>query len=134
LVVRMRSEALPPLLLVEDGPLTLFSTKAALEEAGYRVVAARHSSSAVLALSRPVRGLITDIRLPGPFDGWHIAQEARALWPKIPVMYVTGEGEADWAEKSVPGSMILQKPYSAEKLLAMVSRLLDDRVAAQPQG
>lgn len=129
----MRSEALPPLLLVEDGPLALFSTKAALEEAGYRVVAARHSSSAVLALSRPVRGLITDIRLPGPFDGWQIAQEARALWPDIPVMYVTGEGEADWAAKGVPDSMILQKPYTAGTLLATVAQLLEEKAAAQPR-
>jgi len=129
----MRSEALPPLLLVEDGPLTLFSTKAALEEAGYRVVAARHSSSALHALSRPIRGLITDIRLPGPFDGWHIAQEARALWPDIPVMYVTGEGEADWPRNAVPDSMILHKPYSAGQLLTMVAQLLEEK-AAQPQG
>jgi len=130
----MRSEVSPPLLLVEDGPLALFSTKSALEEAGYRVVAARHSSSAVLALSQPVRGLITDIRLPGPFDGWQIAQEARLLWPDIPVMYVTGEGEADWAAKSVPDSLILHKPFTAGTLLATVAQLLEEKAAAQPRG
>jgi DNA-binding response OmpR family regulator len=112
------------LLLVEDGPLTLISTQAALEEEGYRVVSARHGASALDALAEPVCGLITDIRLPGPFDGWAIAREARARWPDIPVVYVTGEGEEDWEKKGVPGSLILQKPYSAGKLLAAVGQLM----------
>jgi CheY-like chemotaxis protein len=119
-----RSEAYPPLLLVEDGPLTLVSTLTALEEEGYRVVAARHAASALDALASPVRGLITDIRLPGPCDGWAIARVARARWPDIPVVYVTGEGEEDWPEKGVPGSLLLQKPYSAGKLLAAVGQLM----------
>lgn len=114
----------PPLLLVEDGPLTLISTQAALEEEGYCVVAARHSASALDALAEPVCGLITDIRLPGPLDGWEIARTARARWPDIPVVYVTGEGEEDWPEKGVPGSLILQKPYTAGTLLAAVHLLL----------
>ena len=124
------SKSTPPLLLVEDGPLTLVSTQTALEDEGYRVVATRHSASALDALDQPFCGLITDIRLPGPFDGWEIAREARARWPDIPVVYVTGEGEEDWPEKGVPGSLILQKPYSAGKLLAAVGQLIDEETAA----
>ena len=90
----MSSEALPSLLLVEDGPLTLLSTRAALEEEGYRVVAVRHGAVALQALTQRFEGLITDIRLPGVFNGWQIAREARSRWPDIPVIYVTGEGEA----------------------------------------
>lgn len=121
----------PPLLLVEDGPLTLLSTKAALENEGYRVVAARHAAAAVAALAQPMRGLITDIRLPGPYDGWQIAREARTRWANIPVIYVTGEGDADWQVKGVPGSLILQKPYSAGALLATVARLITETRAAE---
>jgi len=123
------SKASPPLLLVEDGPLTLVSTQAALEHEGYKVVAARHSASALDALDQPYCGLITDIRLPGPLDGWDIAREARARWPDIPVVYVTGEGEEDWPEKGVPGSLILQKPYSAGKLLAAVGQVIHEETA-----
>ena len=128
--VRISDEGFPPWLLVEDGPLTLLSTKQALEENGYRVVAVRHGSSALTALVQPICGLITDIRLPGPFNGWQVAEEARARWPEIPVMYVTGEGEADWAEKGVPGSVMLQKPYSARKLLDAVDKLMMEKAAA----
>jgi len=124
----------PPLLLVEDGPLTLLSTKVALEDEGYRVVAARHAAAALAALAQPVRGLITDIRLPGAFDGWQIAQEARTRWADIPVIYVTGEGDADWPAKGVPGSLILQKPYSAGKLLATVAKLITEKTPAHPQS
>lgn len=122
--VSKSKDASPPLLLVEDGPLTLFSTKAALEQQGYRVVAARHGVSALDALAERVCGLVTDIRLPGPVDGWEVARKARARWPDIPVVYVTGEGEEDWAEKGVPGSLILQKPYTANTLLAAVGQLI----------
>lgn len=125
----MSSEASTPLLLVEDGPLTLLSTKAALEEEGYRVVAVRHGAVAVNALVQPFRGLITDIRLPGTLDGWQIAREARARWPDIPVMYVTGEDEAGWAQKGVPDSMILQKPYSRARLLDAVGTLIGEGAA-----
>jgi len=120
----MSKRAYPPLLVVEDGPLTLVSTRTALEEEGYRVVAARHSRSALDVLDKRFGGLITDIRLPGPCDGWEIARKARALWPEIPVVYVTGESDDDWAEKGVPGSLILQKPYTAGTLLAAVHQLL----------
>jgi DNA-binding response OmpR family regulator len=124
------SNASPPLLLVEDGPLTLVSTQAALEHQGYRVVSARHSASALTALNQPFCALITDIRLPGPFDGWDIAREARARWPDIPVVYVTGEGDEDWPEKGVTGSLILQKPYSAGRLLAVVEQVITEEPAA----
>jgi DNA-binding response OmpR family regulator len=128
--VRISKDTLP-LLLVEDGPLTLLSTKTALEEDGYRVMAMRHGSSALRALDQPLCGLITDIRLPGPFDGWQIAQEARSIWPELPVMYITGEGDDDWPHKSVPGSVILRKPYTARTLRATVARLMRAPAAAQ---
>jgi DNA-binding response OmpR family regulator len=96
-------------------------------------VAARHAAAALAAMAQPVRGLITDIRLPGAFDGWQIAQEARSRWADIPVIYVTGEGDEDWPIKGVPGSLILQKPYSAGKLLATVAQLITKRTAAQPR-
>jgi CheY-like chemotaxis protein len=131
--VRISSDDLP-LLLVEDGPLTLLSTKAALEERGYRVMAVRHGSSALKALAQPLCGLITDIRLPGPFDGWQIAQEARAIWPDLPVMYITGEGDNEWPEKGVSGSLILRKPYTARKLLEAVAWLMHAPATAQHQG
>ena len=125
------SEDVLPLLLVEDGPLTLLSTKTALEEEGYRVMAVRHGSSALRALTLPLRGLITDIRLPGPFDGWQIAHEARSIWPELPVMYVTGEGDDDWREKGVPGSVMLQKPYTARALRETVRWLMHAPATAQ---
>lgn len=125
----MSSAASPPLLLVEDGPLTLLSTKAALEEEGYRVLAARHGAIARAALVRPLGGLITDIRLPGGLDGWQIAREARARWPDIPVIYVTGDGETGWVDNKVPDSLILQKPYSRATLLDAVDRLVGQKAA-----
>jgi len=125
----MSSEAFPSLLLVEDGPLTLLSTRAALEEEGYTVVAVRHGAVALNALERPFGGLITDIRLPGPLDGWQIAREARTRWPGIPVIYVTGEGDVGWADNKVSDSLILHKPYTRTNLLDAVGKLVGQRAA-----
>lgn len=126
----MSSEAFPSLLLVEDGPLTLLSTRAALEEEGYTVVAVRQGAVALNALEQPFGGLITDIRLPGPLDGWQIAREARARWPDIPVIYVTGEGDTGWADNKVAGSLILHKPYTRTSLLDAVGKLVGESPAA----
>ncbi|HWI86389.1 MAG TPA: response regulator [Sphingomonas sp.] len=112
-----------PLLLVEDGPLALLSAQAALEEAGHRVIAARHGMSALLALDQPLSAIITDIRLPGPFDGWQLARKAREAWPGIPVIYVSGDGMG-WSQQGVPGSVLLQKPFASALLIRALADLM----------
>jgi len=112
------------LLLVEDGPLVLLTTRTVLEECGYQVVTATRGGSAVERLGEPISALITDIGLPDGVSGWEVARRAREAQPDLPVIYTTGGTIADTSANAVPGAVMLQKPYRADLLLRTVAALV----------
>ena len=80
-------------------------------------------------------GLITDISLGKGPDGWEIARRARELIPKLPVVYISGHGSADWPSKGVPYSLTLSKPFATAQLITAISTLLVEADAHQsPRG
>lgn len=110
-------------LLVEDEFLIRGLLHEALEEAGFRVVAAEHGGEAIKALDgedRKVAALITDVRLGEGPDGWAVARYARKLKPNVPVIYFSGHSAADWPSEGVPNSLYLQKPLTAAQIVKAV--------------
>lgn len=104
----------PPLLYVEDEGLIAMSATVAFEEAGFAVEHLKNGGDAAVALREHVaqyQALVTDVRLP-QVDGWELARLARELNSSIPVVYVSGEGAADWPAYGVPNSLMLQKPFA----------------------
>lgn len=97
----------------------------ALEEGGYNVIEAADGDSAVaeIAQAQTLRGLVTDIRMPGP-SGWEIAHTAREKFPSVAVVYVTGDSVDQWPSNGVPLSCVLQKPFAHAELIAALSNLL----------
>jgi DNA-binding response OmpR family regulator len=68
---------------------------------------------------------VIDIKLgKDRITGWDVARRARAVNPSLPVIYITGAGEEEWAVQGVPGSVLLTKPFAAAQLVAAVSQLL----------
>jgi CheY-like chemotaxis protein len=64
---------------------------ATLREEGYVVIHAGNGEEALAWCKRQAADvLITDIRLPGPIDGWQIAERCRERDAGIPVIYATG--------------------------------------------
>ena len=53
--------------------------------------------------------VITDIRMPGRYDGWTLAVRARELRPDLPVIYLSGYSEDGL--KPVSGGVFVRKPY-----------------------
>ncbi len=98
-------------LLVEDEALLLEVARADLEDMGYETVCASDGERAleVLQNADPLDALITDIRMPGELDGWHLAMRARELIPGLPVIYVSGYSPDQM--RPVAGSVFLKKPY-----------------------
>lgn len=118
-------------LLVEDEPLLRQTVAESLEDEGYSVLEAGTGEEA-LQLIRLHAGhidwLMTDIRLPGPLDGWHVAFEFRFVHPLRPVIYVTGY--APPMPPMVSGSVFLRKPYD----VAHVKAALRDLTARLESG
>ncbi|MHC2337908.1 DNA-binding response OmpR family regulator [Bradyrhizobium sp. USDA 4454] len=104
-------------LLVEDDPLIREFVVEALREAGLEVIHASNGREALAWQDRQaVDVLVTDIKLPGPIDGWQIAEGFRLHDPLLPVIYATGFSPV--APRPVAGSVLLQKPFHPEEIVA----------------
>lgn len=99
------------ILLVEDEPLLREVTSEDLQDLGFDTECARDGEEAIgfLESDRAFVALITDIRMPGELDGWHLAQRARELRPGIPVVYLSGY--SDDGPEPVEGALYVRKPY-----------------------
>ena len=99
---------------VEDDPIITWETCDAIREYGFNVVELYSSSDAIsmLDLKTPVAALVTDIDLgPGP-DGFEVARRARAIYPHLPVVFISGTAAARHAAEGVSGSVFIAKPFS----------------------
>jgi CheY-like chemotaxis protein len=56
-------------------------------------------------------------------DGWQLAEEARALNPRLPVIYATGYSPE--TPRIVPGGVFLRKPYLPSRVIEALEQLLD---------
>lgn len=120
--------ARPIVLIVEDEPLVREIVALEFEDAGFTVVEAADGDRAaeLLGGQAELDLLFTDIRLPGAYDGFALAEQARALRPALPVIYATGFTPD--ALRLVPGSRFFKKPYrpaevvEAARILGVAAR------------
>lgn len=116
-------------LVVEDEVMVREFSVAALEEAGYRVLAAEDGPSglALLDAHPEVALLFTDVVLTGPMNGRKVADEALRRRPELRILFTTGytrnaiihHGRLD------EGVDLLTKPFAAEVLTGRVRTILD---------
>ncbi|WP_236037409.1 response regulator [Belnapia arida] len=107
-------------LLVDDDPLVLASTRDMLEDLGHVVLEASSGPEA-LALLRAGRAadlVITDYAMPG-MTGVQLANAIHRDWPGLPVLLATGYAELPGeGEGAFPR---LEKPFDAEALARATS-------------
>ena len=106
-------------LLVEDNDDVAQSTAAILQAAGLEVT---HHWSADAALAALQGGatlpdiVLSDIEMPGKLSGMDLAFRLRELWPRLPVVLITGY--AKQLEEAVSGGLrVLPKPTPPQELL-----------------
>ena len=115
-------------LVVEDEPAVRRVAVEVLRESGYEVLEAE-GADAALALAREYRGsidlLLTDVIMPGK-NGRALADELRVVRPRVLVLFTSGYTDDLIARHGVLDEVtsFLQKPYTADDLLAKVQRLL----------
>ena len=126
----------PParVLLVDDQPDVLETTGMLLRRDGHDVRAFGDPRAAVEAVraERP-DVLLTDLGMPG-LSGWDVAREARARWPDLPVLLLTGWGrDVSPAQLREHGVLLaLAKPAELPALRAALARALRPAAAAAP--
>jgi len=120
---------MPVVLLVDDEPLIQDLLENALDDGGFSVVLAGTDEEALAALeadgARNFVGVITDVNLRCTRSGWDIARRARELSPTLPVLYVTGDSEQEWAAQGVPSSMVIPKPFAPAQVVVALATLIN---------
>jgi DNA-binding response OmpR family regulator len=124
---------LPVVLVIEDDPDIQFFLEEAIRDGGFEPAIAGSGEEAVTLLKAfrsKYAALITDIRLLGRLDGWHVARAAREVNPAFPVVYITGASPQEWPMWGVPNSVLLTKPFAPGQLVSAISRLIGESAAA----
>jgi DNA-binding NtrC family response regulator len=121
------------IVIVEDEPQISALVQSFIEEQGHKVLSAATADEALGILDGPqtLDVLFVDIILKGDMEaGIKLAKRAVELKPDLKVLYSTGlTVTEDMKASVVPGSIILEKPYSEDQLLASLSLL---RAGSQP--
>jgi DNA-binding response OmpR family regulator len=107
------------ILFVEDDCMLSLSSCEFMRDQGIRVIEAENAVFAAHVIDRRgyLSGLVSDIDL-GPGDnGFDVARCARAAYPGIPVVFVSGAAASRHLAEGVEGSVFIQKPYHPRQVI-----------------
>ena len=116
------------LVIDDEEPIRMLISDV-LGEAGYQVLEAADGPSGLKILESDARIdlLITDVGLPGGFNGRQVADAARRTRPDLKVLFVTG-----YAENAVvgnghldPGMQVITKPFPMTTLALRVREIIE---------
>ncbi len=118
------------ILAVDDEASVLTMTKETLEAFGYRVITARDGAEAVATFTAhrdEIKGVLTDMIMPH-MDGPATIRVLKRIDPSVKVIAASGLMDNEKVKDATGLSHIafLMKPYTAEKLLTTVNRVLSE--------
>ncbi len=131
---RTRTELARPggketILVVEDDDDVRAYATESLRELGYRVSEAASGPSALELLNDapPLDLLLTDVVMPGGYNGRELAEEAVRRRPGLRVLYMTGYSRDAILRdgRLAPGVHVIGKPFSVDELAEKVRERLD---------
>lgn len=126
---QLTGDASTIILVVEDEERVRDLSVAALRDLGYTVVHASNGEEALRKLeNKPaVTLLFTDIVMPG-MSGRKLADEAKARFPELKVLYTTGYTQNAIVHNGTvdADARLLQKPYTIDDLARKVRAVLSE--------
>ena len=117
------------ILVADDSAAVRQSVSFILEQAGYTVVQAADGKDALGKLKQETFNmLVTDVNMP-EMDGIELVRQTRAMdaYKFAPVVVLTTESQTSKMDegKAAGATGWIVKPFDAEKLLAVVKKLLE---------
>jgi PAS domain S-box-containing protein len=118
------------ILVVEDDDDLRLTVKRILARRGYNVLIAGDGSQAIDTLSangEAIELVLSDIILPGPLDGPHLADEIKQMGLNIPTLFMSGYTKSAIAHRGdLKGEFhLINKPFSPDELSEKVREVLD---------
>jgi signal transduction histidine kinase/ActR/RegA family two-component response regulator len=122
-------------LVVEDEDEVRSLASEFLRSAGYNVLTAKDGLEA-LEISERLGGaiqlLLTDVVMP-KMRGTELAQELKARFPRLRVVYMSGYLEQDPCSGEIlEKAIVLQKPFSRDSLVREIGDAFEDENCARP--
>jgi DNA-binding NtrC family response regulator len=118
------------ILIVDDEEFLLEYVRIVLVRAGYSVLTAQNGEEAwslIVDDRHGIRLLLSDIGMPGSFDGFELAERVRAHRPDLVVLLMTGAPQHDdpRTDPLVSQGMLLRKPFFPDQLLSIMRQNLE---------
>lgn len=113
-------------LFVDDNVLCNLEICEVLRDHGFQVLQTYCAAAAYETLSRRVQlsALVTDIDLgPGP-DGFDVARHARAAFPRLPVIFISGAEGPRHKTEGVEQSVFISKPLHGGQIVEALKRAI----------
>lgn len=121
------------IMLVEDETGVRHHAEELISEQGYHVISYPSAADAAKALeaTSPDSDLVPDLVLSDvmmpDMDGYDLARWMKERFPDVPVILMTGYTGGEVPATS-PHTGLITKPFSSEKLLALISKILSTSV------
>jgi DNA-binding response OmpR family regulator len=115
--------------LVDDDHFVRDALALGLTDAGFEVSAAAGAAAGFdIALRQPIDAVVTDMNMPGT-SGAQFISEARAAWPNMPIIVISGASETDGrptadVARELGADATLLKPFRAHVLADLLKDLL----------
>ncbi len=118
-------------LVAEDEPLVRMNVSCMLTSSGFSVVEAENGDKAlsILRARGDINALLTDIEMPGSINGLGLAKIARAEFPFVRIVVVSGHARPD-IEELPDGTPFFSKPYDEQAIVD----ILRERVPPVPRS
>jgi CheY-like chemotaxis protein len=119
------------ILFVDDNFICNLETREFLQAQGMAVAAAYCGAAALQMIDRGDRlsALVTDIDLGDGPDGFQIARRARAVYPGLPVVFISGLMGGRVPAEGVVGAAFVSKPFHPSQVAAALDRVIDGEAA-----
>jgi DNA-binding response OmpR family regulator len=121
----------PAVLLVEDEIMIRMTLAEFLRDCGFKVYEAGDAAEAIEILeagNRRIDLVFSDVRMPGPMDGFGLARWVREHRKGMPVMLTSGDRrKAEAAKVLCESEPYFEKPYDLDAVVAEIRRVIEAR-------
>ena len=128
---------MPLILVADDDPTVVIALQFLLEQAGFKVAAARDGQEALEAMQRDVPDLLLlDVMMPR-LSGYDVCERVRGspAWRHVPIIMLTAKGGIVEARKGLAlgADAYMTKPFGTQELLGRINELLARRTCESDQ-
>ena len=121
------TEALAPILVIEDEPSVIAFLRAALQRKGYKVEnAASGKDGLELLKNGKYGGVISDIRMPGAINGAEVHSWIQNNRPELAERIILISGDTANSETQSllrrSGTPCIEKPFRVQHLISVVEK------------